>query len=77
MPSVVQPRPDLEALMPYAPAVRVEGPADILFVSGATPSPLYHRHPHVLAEHVHPVDIEGQTRRAMDNIKLVLDAQDG
>ena len=73
MPVVVQPRPDLEALMPYAPAVRVEGPADILFVSGATPSPLYHRHPHVLEEHLHPNDIESQTRLAMENIRLVLE----
>ena len=75
MPAVVQPRPELEGLMPYAPAVRVEGPADILFVSGATPSPLYHRHPHVLAEHVHPNDIEAQTRLAMENIKLVLERE--
>ena len=75
MPAVVQPRPELEALMPYAPAVRVRGPADILFVSGATPSPLYHRHPHVLEEHVHPIDIEAQTRRAMENIRMVIDAE--
>ena len=73
MPAVVQPHPELEVLMPYAPAVRVEGPAAILFVSGATPSPLYHRHPHVLEEHLHPNDIEGQTRRAMENIRLVLE----
>lgn len=75
LPAVVQPHPELEALMPYAPAVRVEGPADILFVSGATPSPLYHRHPHVLEEHVHPNDIEGQTRLALENVKLVLDRE--
>jgi 2-iminobutanoate/2-iminopropanoate deaminase len=75
LPAVVQPQPELEALMPYAPAVRVEGPADILFISGATPSPLYHRHPHVLDEHVHPNDIEGQTRRAMENIRLVLERE--
>lgn len=75
LPAVVQPQPELEGLMPYAPAVRVEGPADILFVSGATPSPLYHRHPHVLEEHVHPNDIEGQTRRAMENIRLVLERE--
>lgn len=75
LPAVVQPQPELEALMPYAPAVRVEGPADILFISGATPSPLYHRHPHVLDEHQHPNDIEGQTRRAMENIRLVLERE--
>src|SRR5262245_63713779 len=59
--------------MPYAPAIRVEAPGDLLFLSGATPSPLYHRHPHELAEHQHPVAIEEQTRLAMENIKSVLE----
>ena len=40
---------------------------------GATPSPLYHKHPHIEAEHIHPHDIRDQTRLAMENIKLVLD----
>jgi 2-aminomuconate deaminase len=71
----VHPRPDQEALMPYAPAIHVEGPADILFISGSTSSPLYHRHPHVPEEHAHPVDIESQTRRAMEGIRLVLDRE--
>lgn len=69
----VHPRPDRSQHMPYAPAISVRGPADILFISGSTPSPLYHQHPHVAEEHVHPCDIEEQTRRAMDNIKLILD----
>ncbi len=73
--SVVQPMPERERDMPYAPAVHVEGPADILFISGATPSPLYHKHPHVREEHVHPSDIETQTHRAMASIKMVLDHQ--
>ena len=71
----VHPRPDQAKHMPYAPAIQVQGPADILFISGSTPSPLYHQHPHVPEEHVHPCDIEEQTRRAMDNIKLVLDCK--
>jgi enamine deaminase RidA (YjgF/YER057c/UK114 family) len=71
----VHPKPDQAQHMPYAPAIAVEGPADILFISGSTPSPLYHQHPHVPEEHVHPSDIEEQTRRAMDNIKLVLDCR--
>ena len=71
----VHPKPEEARHMPYAPAIAVEGPADILFISGSTPSPLYHQHPHVAEEHVHPCDIEEQTRRAMDNIKLVLDCQ--
>jgi 2-aminomuconate deaminase len=73
--TVVQPIPERESEMPYAPAVHVEGPADILFISGATPSPLYHKHPHVREEHVHPSDIETQTHRAMASIKMVLDKQ--
>jgi 2-aminomuconate deaminase len=71
----VHPRPDQERFMPYAPAIHVAGPADILFISGSTASPLYHQHPHVSEEHRHPSDIETQTRRAMDGIKTVLDHQ--
>ena len=51
--------------MPYAPAVHIVGACDLMFLSGATPSPLYHKHPHVDAEHVHPHSIEEQTKRAM------------
>lgn len=71
----IHPLPDQERFMPYAPAVRVAGPADIVFISGSTSSPLYHQHPHVADEHRHPIDIESQTRRAMEGIKLVLDDQ--
>ena len=73
--TAVHPRADQEKFMPYAPAVHVDGPADILFISGSTASPLYHQHPHVPEEHRHPIDIESQTRRAMEGIKLVLDHQ--
>src|SRR5258708_33861202 len=59
--------------MPYAPAGRVVGACDLMFLSGATPSPLYHKHPHVDAEHVHPHSIEEQTTRAMEAIKSILD----
>jgi enamine deaminase RidA (YjgF/YER057c/UK114 family) len=44
-----------------------------MFLSGATPSPLYHKHPHVEAEHIHPHSIEEQTERAMEAIKSILD----
>lgn len=69
----VQPKPEEAATMPYAPAVSLETPAELIFISGATSSPLYHQHPHVAAEHVQPDDIREQTRRAMENIKIVLD----
>ena len=59
--------------MPYAPAVTITGAADLMFVSGATPSPLYHDHPHIESQHDHVCDIREQTRLAMENIKLVLD----
>lgn len=72
----VHPQPDRAAEMPYAPAVEVTGAGRILFISGATASPLYHQHPHVKEEHVLPDDIEEQTRRAMETIKMVLEARD-
>jgi 2-aminomuconate deaminase len=69
----IQPSPARVADMPYAPAVRVEAPGPLLFLSGATPSPLYHRHPHDSSEHQHPLDIAEQTRLAMENIKIILE----
>ena len=52
--------------------MRVTGGADLLFISGATPSPLYHKHPHELHEHDHPNDIGEQTRRALSAIESIL-----
>ena len=71
---VVQPKPEEAHRMPYAPAVHIVGACDLMFVSGATSSPLYHDHPHRDEDHVHPHSIEEQTRRAMASIKMVLDS---
>ena len=71
----VHPKPEEAAHMPYAPAVRIVGACDLMFISGATPSPLYHKHPHELSEHKHPIGIADQTRLAMENIKTILDHQ--
>jgi enamine deaminase RidA (YjgF/YER057c/UK114 family) len=71
----VHPQPERAAEMPYAPAIEVTGADLIVFLSGATASPLYHQHPHVKEEHVLPDDIEEQTRRAMASIRSVLDAK--
>ena len=71
----IQTRPERVKDMPYAPAIRVAPPGELLFISGATPSPLYHSHPHELHEHQHPVGIAEQTRLAMENIKTILDHQ--
>ena len=71
----VHPRPEEADNMPYAPAVEVTAAGGLLFIAGATASPLYHQHPHVPEEHVLPHDMREQTRRALANIKLVLDAK--
>lgn len=67
--------PERAAEMPYAPAVEIREPSVMLFLSGATSSPLYHAHPHIPEEHVQPHDIGEQTRRALASIKSVLDAR--
>lgn len=74
-PEAVHPQPDRAQEMPYAPAVEITEPSVLVFISGATASPLYHQHPHVPEEHVQPDDIREQTRRCMENVKLVLDAR--
>lgn len=71
----VHPQPERAAEMPYAPAIEVNEPSQILFLSGATASPLYHQHPHVTEEHVLPDDIAEQTHRCMASILSILDAK--
>ena len=71
----VHPDPSQIEYMPYAPGINVQGAGEILFLSGATASPLYHQHPHVAEEHILPDDIREQTHMTMRNLKLVLDAQ--
>lgn len=70
---VVQPEPDKAHMMPYAPAVRIVGACNLMYISGATASPLYHNHPHIDSEHDHSNDIGVQTRNAMETIKSILD----
>ena len=50
----VHPDPSQAWKMPYAPAIKIVGACDLMFLSGATASPLYHHHPHQDHEHVHP-----------------------
>ena len=69
----VHPIPEEAHKMPYAPAVRIVGACDLMFLSGATASRLYHHHPHRDEEHIHPHSIEEQTKNAMDAIKSILD----
>ncbi len=70
---MVHPDPSQAHKMPYAPAIKIVGACDLMFLSGATSSPLYHNHPHQDHEHVHPHSIEEQTRNAMNAIKSILD----
>jgi enamine deaminase RidA (YjgF/YER057c/UK114 family) len=70
---VIHPSPDEAYKMPYVPAISIVGACDLMFLSGCTPSPLYHDHPHRDEEHIHSHSIEEQTTRAMEAIKLVLD----
>ena len=68
----IQTEPERVKDMPYAPAIRLEGVGDVLYISGATASPLYHKHPHEEHEHRHSGDIREQTRRAMQTIGAIL-----
>lgn len=71
----IHPQEDRSAEMPYAPAIEVREPSVLLFLAGATASPLYHEHPHIPEEHVLPDDIVEQTRRSLASIKSVLDSR--
>lgn len=71
---VIQPEPDKAHMMPYAPAVHIVGACNLMYISGATASPLYHNHPHIDSEHNHSNDIGAQTRNAMEAIKSILDS---
>jgi enamine deaminase RidA (YjgF/YER057c/UK114 family) len=66
--------PSPEHAMPFVPGLKVTNCSSLLFVSGATANPLYHKHPHDPAEMTPPEDIRDQTRAVMENLKLVLDA---
>ena len=70
---MVHPDPSQAHKMPYAPAIKIVGACDLMFLSGATSSPLYHNHPHQDHEHIHPHSIEEQTKNAMNAIKSILD----
>ena len=69
----VHPDPSQAHKMPYAPAIKIVGACDLMFLSGATASALYHHHPHHDDEHIHPHSIEQQTHNAMEAIKSILD----
>ena len=71
--TTIRPDPAQADFMTYAPAVKITGEVEPLYLSGQTASLLYHQHPHVPEEHILPHDIESQTRQVMENIKITLD----
>lgn len=71
----VHTQPEKAEELPYSPGIAVSGDMEIIFLAGATASPLYHKHPHDPKEHIQPDDIVEQTRRVMDNIESVLNAR--
>lgn len=65
-------RPDV--WMPYAPAITVKG-GTMVFIAGVTAAPTYHSHPHIPEEFANiPLDMEGQAKATMENLKKSLDA---
>ena len=80
-----QPNPHMEAIhhpnydktvnMPFVPAIKIKS-GKILWLAGTTALPVYHDHPHKRDQIQQYMvnDLEGQTRRAMDGIKMTLDA---
>jgi len=64
----LEPDPSKADHLPYAPAVRVPAGSEYFFLSGASPLPLYHAHPHVPEECALPDDAGEQTRRMMQNL---------
>lgn len=69
--------PDAPKLwMPYAPVIKVTG-GNLVFLAGVTAAPVYHSHPHRPEEFdVMPLDMEGQARAALENLKKSLEAVD-
>ena len=63
--------------MPYSVGVRVPAGKDLLFVAGTTALPLYHDHPHVLADLEFPREPAEQTREALAGIREVVEGAGG
>jgi 2-iminobutanoate/2-iminopropanoate deaminase len=62
--------------MPFVPGMVVRGGRTV-YLSGATAYPLYHKHPHDEDELRPPAGIGEQTRVALNNLRLVLEAAGG
>lgn len=63
--------------MPYTPAIKVRSGATV-YIAGVTAAPVYHHHPHIKADFEGiPGDPGEQTKRAMENLRRVIQAAGG
>ena len=63
-----------DVFMPYAPVITASGGTTV-YLAGVTAAPVYHSHPHVPSEFDDiPLDMEGQARLVLENIKAGLEA---
>ena len=66
---------DPQIVSPFVPAMRVDSPARLVFISGVTGAPVYHDHPHVpeVFDAI-PADAAGQVANAFEHLDLALAA---
>lgn len=64
----LEPDPSKADHLPYAPAVVVPAGSEYFFLSGVSPLPLYHAHPHAPEECALPEDAGEQTRLMMRSL---------
>lgn len=62
--------------MPFVPAYRVTG-GTVVFLSGATANPIYHKHPHDPEELRPPKTMREQVRKCLENLKIEVEAAGG
>ena len=63
-----------DVFMPFAPVITATGGTTI-YLAGTTAAPVYHSHPHIPEEfNDMPLDMEGQARIVMENIRQGLEA---
>jgi 2-iminobutanoate/2-iminopropanoate deaminase len=68
---------DPRLAMPYVPAIKVLS-GKTVYVAGVTAAPIYHSHPHIVAEFDQiPAAADSQARLAMDNLRRTLGAAGG
>ena len=58
--------------MPYAPAIHIVGACDLMFISGATASPLYHHHPHRDEEHINVAELRAAVDAYVRLVRAVM-----